>query len=216
MAGEPTSGRRRYDSTLRAEHARRTRENLLAAAAEEFVARGWSGTTMKQVAVRAGVSPKTVEAVFGTKASLLAASVDYAIRGDAGTKPMPQRRAIAEMEAAPDAPALLRLHAAHLKRVNGRSAGVAAVVENAAATDARLEALWRRMNGNRAYAVRWAATLLLSKPGRRHDLDAAAARAGFWVAIDWGTYRTLTRYGGLTPKRFEQWLLDFYTRQFLA
>lgn len=171
---------------------------------------------MKQVAARAGVSPKTVEAIFRTKANLLTASVDYAIRGDAGEKPMPRRRAISEMEAAPDAAVMLRLHAAHLTRVNRRSSGIAAVVENAAPTDPSVEALWQRMNDNRAYAVTWATKVMLSKPGTRDDLDEAAARAGFWVAIDWGTYRTLTRYGGLTSRRFEQWLLDFYTRQFLG
>jgi len=188
---------------------------VLAAAAREFATAGWSGTTLASVALRAGVSPKTVEALFGTKAALLAAVVDYTIRGDAGKKPMPQRQAIADMEAAPDAVTMLSLHAAHLRRVNGRSAAIAAAVEHAAHADPAVARLWRQMNNNRSYAVTWACAVLLSKPGRRPSLTEVDARPAFWVAIDWGTYRTLTRYGGLSPRRFEQWLLDFYERQFL-
>jgi AcrR family transcriptional regulator len=215
MRDQSTSERRRYNSALRAEKARRTRDRVLAAAASEFSSRGWSGTTLGSVAGRANVSPKTIEALFGTKARLLTASVDFAIRGDAGPKPMPQRDAIAEMEAAPTASAMLRLHAAHMRRVNRRSAAIAAAVEHAAQSDLTVHRLWRRMNRNRAYAVNWAAAVLLTKEGRRHDLSEADAKSGFWVALDWGTYRTLTQHGGLSAKRFEAWLVDFYTRQFL-
>jgi AcrR family transcriptional regulator len=200
---------------VRAERARQTRANVLAAAARQFASAGWSGTTLASVAAHAGVSPKTIEALFGTKAALLAASVDYAIRGDAGKKPMPQRQAIREMEAASDASEMLELHAAHLRRVNGRSAGIAVAVEHAARTDPAVARLWRKMNRNRTYAVAWACSLLLSKPGCRTGLTEADAKPAFWVAIDWGTYRTLTQYGGLSPKGFERWLLDFYGRQFL-
>lgn len=215
MRDRSTSERRPYKSAVRAEKARRTRDSVLAAAAGEFSSHGWSGTTFSSVAGRASVSPKTVEALFGTKARLLTASVDFAIRGDAGPRPMPLRDAIAEMEAAPTASTMLRLHAAHLRRVNRRSAGIAAAVEHAAQSDRTVQQLWRRMNKNRAYAVNWATTVLLTKGGCRHDLSEADARTGFWVALDWGTYRTLTQHGGLSAKRFEAWLFDFYTRQFL-
>jgi hypothetical protein len=71
------------------------------------------------------------------------------------------------------------------------------------------------MNQNRTYAVRWAAATLTAKPGLRPGLTPAEAEATFWVALDWGTYRTLTRHAGLSPDRFEAWLRDFYARQFL-
>ena len=130
-------------------------------------------------------------------------------------KQMPQREAVTQMEEATDAQTMLKLHAAHLRRVNRRSAGIAAAVEHAAITDSAVARLWRQMNKNRTYAVSWASTLLLSKPGRRPDLTEADAKTAFWVAIDWGTYRTLTQHAGLTAAQFEQWLLDFYHRQFL-
>src|ERR1051325_4622225 len=116
--------RRSYRSTVRAEHARQTRESILAAAKLLFEQHGWAGTTIALVAERAQVSPKTVEVVFGTKANLLQDTVDYAIRGDSGPRPMPRRPAIAAMEDAPDAATMLALHAVHLRRVNARSAAI--------------------------------------------------------------------------------------------
>jgi AcrR family transcriptional regulator len=163
----------------------------------------------------AGVSQKTVEALFGTKAALLQAAVDYAIRGDVEPVPMPQRDAIAEMERAPDAAAMLRLHARHLRAVNGRSARIAAVVEQAAAADPAVASLWRRMNRNREYAVDWATETLFGKRGRRRGLTRDGARTVFWVALDWGTYRTLTALAGLDAGGYERWLVGYYERMLL-
>jgi hypothetical protein len=171
---------------------------------------------MARVAAEAGVSPKTVEAIFGTKAKLLGSVVDYAIRGDAGKRPMPRRVAIVEMEEAGDAASMLSLHASHIRRVNGRSAGIAAVVEQAAPSDGEVGALWRTMNHNRRHGVHWAAATLMSKHGRRATLTESDAEASFWVALDWGTYRTLTRHANLSPRQFEAWLRGYYARQFLA
>ena len=210
-----STGRRNYRSAVRAEHARQTREKMLASAKRLFEQRGWAGTTIALVAERAEVSPKTVEVVFGTKAALLRETVDYAIRGDSGRRPMPQRSQVAEMEEASDAETMLQLHAAHLRRVNARSAAIDATVEQAASTDRLVAALWRRMNHNRRFAVDWATTTLMSKPGVRADIGAADVRATFWVALDWGTYRTLTRYAGLSPAGFEDWLRRYYALQLL-
>jgi hypothetical protein len=55
------------------------------------------------------VSQKTVEALFGTKASLLKETVDFAIRGDVQPIPIRQREAVAEMEAAAGASEMLDL-----------------------------------------------------------------------------------------------------------
>ena len=86
------------------------------AAKHLFEERGWTATTVRSVADLAGVSPKTVEADFGTKAALLEAAVAYAIRGDLDPRPVAQREAITQVEQAPDAATMLGLHAAHLRR----------------------------------------------------------------------------------------------------
>ena len=38
----------------------------------------------------------------------------------------------------------------------------------------------------------------------------------FWVALDWGTYRTLTAYARLSAAGYEEWLRDYYASTLLA
>jgi AcrR family transcriptional regulator len=208
--------RRRYDTTTRQAAAAARRLAVAAAAKELFEQHGWAGTRVADVAARAGVSQKLVEASFGTKAALLAAAVEYAIRGDVEPVPMAQRERIRKMEAAPDAAAMLQLHATHLREVNARSARIALVVEQAAAADSAAAAIWRQMNRNRGYAVRWATDTLWKKRGRRRGLTRTRATAAFWVALDWGTYTTLTERAGLDDDGFERWLQEYYGALLLA
>src|SRR5947209_7539328 len=91
---------RRYHSPRRAEQARRTRATILAAARDAFLATGYAGTTMRAVAVAAGVSLPTVELAFGTKARLLAGVIDVAIAGDDEPLPVLARGPAAEAAAA--------------------------------------------------------------------------------------------------------------------
>ena len=185
------------------------------AAKQLFEDRGWAATTMRSVADAAGVSQKTVEADFGTKAALLEAAVAYAIRGDFDPRPVTQREAIAEIEQAPDAATILMLHAAHLRRIHERSARIAFAVEQAAAADPTAADRWQQMNRNRSAAIREATDALLEKPGRRRRLRRKDVQASFWVALDWGTYRTLTEQAGLTPDQYEGWLRRNYKATFL-
>jgi AcrR family transcriptional regulator len=212
---QPRKHKRSYHSPRREEAATQTRLAIVRAGQHLFTSYGWAGTTMRAVADEAGVSVKTVEALFGTKAALLEEVVRFAIRGDLQDVEMPQRQAVARMEAAPNARTMLGLHAAHLRTVNERSAGLAWTVEQAVPSDAAVARLWDQMNRNRTYAVGWAASTLLVKPGRRPRLRRRLVEATFWVALDWGTYRTLTAHAGLSAADYEEWLRTYYTSAFL-
>jgi len=180
-----------------------------------FEHHGWAGTTLRAVATEAGISQKSVEAIYKTKAGLLQATIDYAMRGDTSPIPMPQRPALLEMETIADARTMLELHAAHLRRIVPRSAAIAWAVEQAAQSGGKPAELWAQMNHNRTYAVRWATTTLLGKPNTTH-LDKRHTETVFWIAIDWGTYRTLTRDAGLDDGDYERWLRDYYVRTLLT
>src|SRR5258705_1815296 len=101
------------------------RRTILRAEKEEFEARGWAATTMRSIAKSAGVSCRTVEALFATKPALLEATLLTAVGGDtarttAGDSGILRPEAVLEMrgesarkiEEAPDAATMLELHAA--------------------------------------------------------------------------------------------------------
>jgi AcrR family transcriptional regulator len=212
---QPPVKKRRYDAPKRRAAAAQTREAILGAAKSRFEAHGWAGTTIAAVAADAEVSPKTIEATFATKAALLTAVVDYAIRGDTAATPMIERPVAKDIEAAADAAGMLDLHASYVVAIEARSAQIASVVESAAGSDRRVRQLWARMRKNRRFGASWAAELLLSKPGVRDGLMRNEAEVVFLVAIDWATYRTLTGEAGLDADAVTEWLRGYYRRMLL-
>ncbi len=73
--------RRPYRSEKRAEQARETRERVLDSAAGLFAEKGYAGTALRGVAERAGVSPETIYATFGSKRALLLELIKRAVLG---------------------------------------------------------------------------------------------------------------------------------------
>jgi AcrR family transcriptional regulator len=212
----PGINKRSYRAPRREAAAAQTREAILRAAQHRFETRGWAGTTIAGIAGDAEVSPKTIEALFANKASLLAAVVDFAIRGDIAETPMIEREAGEAVQSAPDAATMLERHIAYAVPVTQRSAGLAAVVESAAGSEERIAELWERMTHNRRFGARWAAQTLLQKPGVDPDLTVQEAEQVFIIAIDWATHRTLSTELGLTNSQIRSWLRRLYQRSFLA
>ena len=203
---------RAYRSPRRAAAAAQTRERVLRAAKAAFEKRGWAGATIPSIARDARVSHQTIEAMFGTKSALLRAAVEFSIRGDVSPVPMRLRDVVAEMERAPDAATMLDLHARQVRSVSERSAWLAWAVEHAASSDRRVARLWRTMTDNRRFAVDWAASTLRSKRDTPAGVGPPYAENVFWVALDWSTYRALTRDRGLDVDEFERWLREYYRR----
>lgn len=204
--------KRRYYAPARQAAAERTRERVLVAAKQTFEQRGWQSATVPLIAQRAGVSHQMIEATFGTKAALLQAVVDFSIRGDTSTVRMPLRQVVADMEAAPTAAAMLDLHASQVRSISERSAAIAWTVEHAASHDRRVARLWATMTKNRRSGISWATRTLIAKPDADRSLDVEMVATVFWLALDWGTYRTLTREYDMSAAAFERWLREYYRR----
>jgi AcrR family transcriptional regulator len=128
---------RTYDAPRRTAAAAETRQAILRAAKEEFEERGWAATTMRSIATRADVSPKTVEALFATKPALLEATLLATLGGDAanahaGDVSILRPEAVLEMrdeaarevERAPDASTMLDLYLAVACEINTRAARI--------------------------------------------------------------------------------------------
>jgi AcrR family transcriptional regulator len=184
---------------------------------------------MRSIATRAGVSPKTVEALFATKPALLEATLLAAFGGDAANtetgdvaifrpEAVVEMRAEAarELEAAPDAGTMLELLSAVTSEINARAARLGWAVETAVASDERLAEIWARLTEAQLFGIRWSAEVLLRKPGVRADLTLREAEETFLIANDWTTYRTLTTKGDLSPEEAQAWITRYYRRMLLA
>jgi len=215
MADSVKTPKRPYHAPQRAAAAVRTRETIVTAAKDAFERLGWSGTTMRGIADQAGVSVKTVEALYRTKVELLKQVIDYAIAGDLRPIPVLGRESVEDMQAAPDAATMLDLHAHHARAISGRAAHVLWVAEQAAPAHPDVAKLWAQNNDNRRIGAGWTATTLLAKPGLPSHISQRYAEEVFWIAIDPATYRSLTLGRGLSPAAFETWIRNFYGKMLL-
>src|SRR6478735_5872131 len=73
---------RKYSSPRRQEQAAATRSAILTTARRLFETDGYAATTIEGIAADVGVSSKTVYLAFATKAGLLRAVWDLALKGD--------------------------------------------------------------------------------------------------------------------------------------
>lgn len=218
--------------TTRAEKTRRTRQRMLDAATRLFVARGWSATTVEDIAGAAGVGVQTVYFTFGSKRALVKELLDTAIAGDTdpvATLDRPWARAVL---AEPDPAAQLALQAAGARRILRRTAEVLEVVRGAVGADEELAGLWRTYEEQRhTVQLRFAEALAAKAAagagaeagaagpagagGLRDGHDAASAADVAFAVLGPETYGLLVTGRGWPPARWERWAADGLVRQLL-
>ena len=150
--------RRAYRSRARAEQAERTRQRILDAARELFLAQGFAPTTIAAVAERAELAAETVYATYGSKAGLLGGVVRAAVTRDDEPDDPPERRWVMELLELPDLEARLAAFARHTAATLELTSPMYAVIRSAG-TDAQelsgLDAELREMRyGQQAKVMR--------------------------------------------------------------
>ncbi|MBA8795473.1 AcrR family transcriptional regulator [Friedmanniella endophytica] len=214
---EPSgSGRRRYDTSNRRAAAEQTRERVLAAAHERFLADGYAATTVAAVARAAGVAADTVYASVGRKPALFRELVERALSGTARAVPGRERDYAVALRAAPDARAKLAVYAGAVAALQGRLAPLFLVLREAAAAEPELAALWSGIAERRARNMRELADDLLVTGELRSDLSRDEIADVIWTMNSAEYYAQLVVERGWSPERFADWLLDAWSRLLLA
>ncbi|NNH68771.1 TetR/AcrR family transcriptional regulator [Nocardia uniformis] len=201
--------RRRYDSLRRTTQALETRAEIARAARRLFVAQGWAGTTVRDVAREAGVSAPTIYATYQNKAGLTQALVDAA---DLSAEPARMLAELEDPQAAPERQ--LAAMAAFDRRLYERAGDIIALIREAARTEPELAAIYT--DGRRA-ADRTRIQVFSSwpdgtlRPGL--DLDSAVDIYAALCNID--IYATFVDERGWHPDRVEHWWGEVLPRELL-
>lgn len=198
---------------VRQRQAQQTRQAVLAAAAELFVAQGWEATTIDQVAERAQVSRPTVFAV-GSKAALLRLVRDIAMAGDDDSVPVSQRESAQRVLAEPDAHRAVVLLAEHVTAVAERYAPLERVLREAAGSDAELAELWHTSEQQR----RTAAQLFVRSLGSKAPLSGPREQVVdvLWLLMAPDHHARLVGDRGWSRRRYVAWLGETLQRLLLA
>lgn len=207
---------RSYRSPGRLEQARRTRRQILAAAAGQFGKLGYAGTTMSGVAAAAGVSVPTVELAFGTKAALLKTAIDVAIAGDDELVPVLGRPWAARADAAATVRDFLAVVAEVLAAAAQRSDAIVLAAFEAARSDERLALLAAQLKAQRSVVAAWITDGVAARTPLRPEIDRAAAIDIIWLLMEPAVFERLTTDRGWTTQRYGAWFADSALRLLTA
>lgn len=153
MADADFQARRRYDATARQERAlrerARTRERIVAAARDAFLADGYVRTSVAAIAQAAGVSVQTIYLAVGQKADLLRHVGRDAVVGSAEAASVPDLPWVSALAAEPDPRVQIRTLVSESLRLAERAYPIWQVFADAAAHDASLEPDVRELEAGR-------------------------------------------------------------------
>ena len=199
----------------RRDRARATRLRMIHAAQRVFIASGYAGARMTDIATEAGVAVQTVYFTFHTKAELLQACYELAVLGEDDPRPPPAQPWHTAMLDARDGRAAIRRFAEGNSAIAARVALLDDVVRSAAHEPDTIQV--RDHNEQ------------LRRDGYRRIIDHLAGRFGLpayldpEVAVDIlltlagpATYRALVADYGWPHDHFVDWLATTLSQQLLA
>jgi len=194
-----------YNSPLREEQARRTRERILAATRRTFREQGYGATTLADIARAAGVAEPTVRATFKTKPNLVEHLLRLAVRGEDTEPQLQDREAFQRVLAATDPDTLLERLADLAEALHKRSWDVMEIARGAASSDPAIAEIYEqrprvRLTNQRAVARRLAE---LGALPNRTSIETAADLLWLYTAPE--IYRMLVIERKWSPNRYRTW-----------
>lgn len=211
-----SSAKRPYRATARASKAAATRRAVLDAARELFVSRGYSATSMADVAARAGVNVDTLYATVGRKPTILRALIEGAISGGDEAIPAEQRDYVRRIRETGGARAKLAVYAGEIGAIQQRLAPLFLCLSEAARRDPESDALWREISERRARNMRDFAADLRGTGELRADLSNDQVADIVWSMNGAEFYTLLVYQRGWPTEQFVSWLSDAWSRLLLS
>ena len=193
--------------THRQRQALATRELIVDAACELFLAQGYMATTIEAISARAGVAVSTVYAVFRNKRGILQAIRERWHR-ESGQRDI-YRQAMEQS----DPKRRLELAAYATRRQWETGGAMMAIYQAAAAADPDAAAeLSTALQGRRTFLTQFISEMAEQL---RSDLSPARAVILFYTLTQPTIYQDLVGEDGWSPQEYEVWLAETLQQQLL-
>jgi AcrR family transcriptional regulator len=205
---------RRYDGSARRAAAQLTRERVLEAAHDLFVARGYARTSVADVADRAGVSVDTVYAAVGRKPRLVLTVVDMVLSESSEPKPAEERDYVQAVRAARSAAHMLSTYAGAVGRLMPVVAPLLLALRDAGLSDPECRAAYEHVDERRAANMLLLAADLRASGGVREDLTDQQVADLVWSTNGPEWFAAYTSRGH-DPATYAATLADLWARTLL-
>jgi AcrR family transcriptional regulator len=197
----------------RRDRARATRLRITRAAYHLFCERGYTGTTMADVATAAGVAVQTVYLVFHTKSELLSRAYDFAVLGDLDPVPPEQQPWHAAMTAEPDVTEALRHLITGVGAILARATPLDTVVRASASSDPDAKRIRELHESWRAAGYRSMIEILGDKSGLRRSVTPDLATQLLLLYAGMDVYRVLVQDFGWSHDAWIDWTVATVSEQ---
>ena len=216
MADEiKTKPKRRYDSSRRQARARETQREIIEAARRLFMERGYTGTTIEQIAQEAGVAVETLYATFGSKRAVLSRLVGVSVVGDDEPVPLLERQGPQAVRREPDQRRQVGIFAHDMREIMARMGPIFGIMRTAAETEPDIAELLRGILQNRLQGITQFARWVVANGPLRDGLAVEDAAETTWALTSAEVHHLLTVDRGWSHDRYEAWLRDILTRLLL-
>jgi TetR/AcrR family transcriptional regulator, regulator of autoinduction and epiphytic fitness len=201
----------------RQEYARLTRRGIIDAAHRLFLADGYTGASIRAIAVEANVSEQTVYRLFGDKAEVLRAVLLAAVGGDDNTAPLRDGPHLKEM-AERDTPAdRIRLLTGWMFDAYERGlAQLEQVVISAASSDERVAELARYITDQRYEDTRRIVLQIFGDQGPPSGTDINDLIDYVYGIESSAVYLSLTTERGWSTEKYVEWFVHMFETLFLV
>ena len=207
--------KRKYDSTVRTEAAKATRQAIIDSARRLFTEKGYAATTMPEIAQAAGTALDTVYATVGKKPALFRLLIETAISGSDRAVSAEERDYVRAIRAEPDAARKLSLYATALSAIQPRLAPLIRVLQEAASMDPELKELWQSIAQRRADNMRLFVKDLAATGRLQSGLLESKAADIVWSMNSPEFYLLLVEQRGWSVEEYGEWLSDAWIRLLL-
>lgn len=207
---------RSYDASSRRIASSKTRERILDEAEALLVERGYTATTIADVAAKSEVHIDSVYRLVGRKPVLLRELIERAISGEAGPVDAEQRDYVQAIRAEPDAGLKLDIYAAAVRAIHERMAPLYLALREAAVTEPEAAEVWKQISDRRAMNMRrFVQDVAEAAGGLRSGVALHEAADTVWAMNSAELYAMLVTERKWSPEQYERWLAQSWRRLLL-
>jgi AcrR family transcriptional regulator len=211
------SSKRKYDSSHRQAHALESQGHIVETAKQLFIEKGFSGTTIESIALKAEVAPETIYAVFKNKRTILSRAIGLSVGGNGDGNPIPLvvRTYIQEIESERNQYKQIEMFAKRMQMFMSHIAPLVEVMRTAAKTEPEINRLLKKYLDERFQAMGHFVDCLLANGKLQNNLSKLSAVEMIWTLASAEVYNLLINDRGWSAEEYEIWLADTLKRLLL-